>query len=85
MSLENCLDSIKQEFKNELDKRKELLDKYDETLRNLHTVEHTLLVIRRNYSMKNELCEVCMFSDECTDAGCVEGRNQICNGFLAKK
>lgn len=85
MSLEIYLESIKQDFKNELKKREKLLDKYDETLRNLRTVEHTLNVLRRNYPMKNEICELCMFNDECTDAGRVEGRNQICSGFLAKK
>ena len=85
MSLEISLESIRQEFKNELKKREELLGKYDETLRNLHTVEHTLSVIRQSYPMKNELCYKCMFFDECTDARRASNFKQICSGFLAKR
>lgn len=85
MNIDILIDSIKNEFKQELKKREELLDKYDETLRNLHTVEHTLSTIRAMFPMKNELCYKCMFFDDCIDASRVENMKSICGGFLAKK
>lgn len=78
------LDAIRSEFIEELDKRKILLDKINELQNEIEELKHTLIVIRSSYPMHNYMCKGCVWADECSDAGNVEGKNQICSAFVAE-
>lgn len=83
MTLEKLLDSIKNEFMKELDKRKELLDKIEKLQKDNDQLERDLKAYRSLYTMKNEVCGKCMFADECIDENRVEGKS-LCSSFHAK-
>ena len=83
MTLEKLLDSIKNEFMKELDKRKELLDKIEKLQKDNDQLERDLKAYRSFYPMKNEVCGRCMFADECIDENRVEGKS-LCASFHAK-
>lgn len=78
------LDAIRSEFIEELGKRKDLLDRVDKLQNEVEQLKHTLTVIRSSYPMHNYMCKGCAWADECTDAGNVEGKNQICSAFVAE-
>lgn len=78
------LDAIRTEFIEELDKRKTLLDQIAKLQSELEEIKRTLVVIRSSYPMHNYMCSKCAWCDECTDAGNVEGKNQICSSFVAE-
>lgn len=79
--MQEYLDMIKEEFKKELDKRLELLDKIEELEIKVSVLTRTLIAIRSNYPMYNSLCAKCVWKDECVNEGQVEGKNQICSSF----
>lgn len=86
------LDAIKKEFKEELDKRMELLNKIDALQKEIADLQvkvsvmtPTLKTIRKSYPMRNFLCRKCAWRDECTDAGRVDGKDQICSSFVSEE
>lgn len=86
------LDVIKKEFKEELDKRMELLHKIDilqkeisELQVRISVMTDTLKAIRKSYPMRNFLCKKCAWRNECTDAERVDGKDQICSSFVAEE
>lgn len=86
------LDAIKKEFREELNKRIELLDRINilqKEMSDLHVkvsvMTNTLKTIRKSYPMRNFLCKKCVWRDECTDAGRVDGKDQICSSFVAEE
>ena len=89
--MEYEIDRIKKEFKEELDKRMELLHKIDTLQKEMaelrvkvDVMTSTLKVIRKNYPMRNFLCKKCAWRDECVDAERVNGKDQICSSFVAE-
>lgn len=83
MTIEKSLDSIRNEFMNELDKNNKMLDKIKELQKENEQLERDLKAYRSLYTMKNEVCGRCMFADECIDANRVEWR-RLCSSFHAK-
>lgn len=83
MTLEESFNFIKDEFQKELDKRKELLDKIAELQNKNEQLNRDLKAYRSFYPMKNEVCRMCEFADECVDASRVEGK-RFCSSFQAK-
>lgn len=83
MTLEESFNSIKEEFMKELEKREELLDKIKNLQDENYGLRRDLKAYRSFYPMKNEVCEMCEFSDECIDANMVEGK-RFCSSFHAK-
>ncbi len=83
MTLEESFNSIKEEFQKELDKRKELLDEISKLKRENEQLERDLKAYRSFYPMKNEVCGMCEFADECIDENRVEGKI-FCSSFHAK-
>lgn len=83
MSLEESFNFIKEEFQKELDKRKELLKEIENLKHENETLNRDLKAYRYFYPMKNEVCGMCEFADECIDANRVEGR-RFCSSFHAK-
>lgn len=82
MTLEESLDFIRTEFLKELDKRKKLLDEIVELQEDNEQLERDLKAYRSFYPMKNEVCGMCEFADECIDANRVEGK-RFCSSFHA--
>lgn len=82
MTWSEAIDFIQSEFKNELEKRSDLLDIINEQRERIAQLEYNAKVMRQTLCMKNELCRKCMFSDECTDAERVEGL-AVCSSFNA--
>lgn len=83
MPIEDLLTSIRAEFMMELDKRSELLDKIEEKQEKIEQLTRDLAAYRSIYFMKNEMCDLCEFADECIDANRVEGR-KCCTSFHAQ-
>ena len=83
MTLEESFNFIKEEFQKELDKRKELLDKIAKLQKKNEQLERDLKAYRSFYPMKNEVCGMCEFADECVDENRVEGK-RFCSSFHAK-
>lgn len=83
MKFEKLLDLIRGEFLKELAKRKELLDKIAELQEINNQLYRDLKVYRSLYTMKNEVCGMCAFADECIDEKRVEGKS-LCTSFHAK-
>ncbi len=83
MTLEESFNFIKEEFQKELDKRKELLDKVAELQRENETLKRDIAAYHSIYPMKNEVCGMCEFADECIDENRVEGK-RLCASFHAK-
>lgn len=83
MTLEESFNFIKEEFRKELDKRNELLDKIAELQEENEQLKRDLNAYRSFYPMKNEVCGKCMFADECSDENRVEGK-RFCSSFHAK-
>ena len=83
MTLEESFNFIKEEFQKELDKRKDLLDEISKLKRENEQLERDLKAYRSFYPMKNEVCGMCEFADECVDENRVEGK-RFCSSFHAK-
>lgn len=83
MEIEKLLNNIKTEFMKELDKRKDLLDKIARLQNENEQLKQDLKAYRAIYKMKNEVCEKCVFADECLDANRVDGQ-RLCTSFHAK-
>lgn len=82
MSFEDMLYGIKAEFMDELDKRKKLLDKIARLQEENEQLYRDLAAYQSVYSMKNEICRLCEFEDECIDANRVDGK-KLCASFHA--
>lgn len=78
------LDAIRSEFIEELSKQKKLLNQVAKLQDEVEQLKRTLTVIRSNYPMHNYMCKGCVWADECTDAGNVEGKHHICSSFVAE-
>lgn len=79
--MEEHLDAIRREFKEELDERKKLLDKIYKLEVKISALTRTLITIRSSCPMTNDLCTKCVWKDECVSEGRVEGKSQICSSF----
>lgn len=82
MNIEKLLESIRTEFTKELDKRKELLDKVAELQEDNKQLEQGLKFYRSIFKMNKDVCEKCMFNDECISAGIVDGK-ELCSSLHA--
>lgn len=82
MGFEDLIYCIRVEFLKEHDKRKDLLDKIAELQDEIEQLNRDLKAYRSFYPMKNEVCEKCMFADECIDENRVEGK-LFCSSFHA--